>query len=441
MLTAAISAVTTPARPGRAQPPAQRNAGEAPVAVWPSGPLDVIAAFASPIDGPTASALVGQDIPYFDPAPNVAGRASATVPLGSLHIVGVQLGDDGRTLKLATDPHPRQARYVLPLKFLRSGGFAANAGYSLAGVEAAWTKDGADADPEPAWTLWWPSLDTDATLTVTKRSKPPETAWADLARPGRLVLTTLIRFTPGDITLRVESSEPIEEAILGEAVADLTPAPEGQKLHVATLKSPARAEPLFFSITCRTGQTAKPLALKTTFRLNDDKPDRTIGGEQLTLPWAPPLPASTPIAAVPDLAGGDPVRGRAVFYGEQSRCSQCHAVRGEGGKIGPDLTDISKKSRAEIYRSIAAPSDAIEPEFLSYTVATRAGQVMVGVVRAEGADAIRVTDTNARVTQVTRAQIQQIRPSANSIMPVGLTGVLGEPSVRDLIAFLTAKAP
>jgi putative heme-binding domain-containing protein len=147
---------------------------------------------------------------------------------------------------------------------------------------------------------------------------------------------------------------------------------------------------------------------------------------------------------VPDLSGGDPDRGRAIFLGDQARCSQCHAFRGQGGKAGPDLTEIGRKSRAEIYRAIAVPSAAIEPDYTSYTVATRDGQVVAGVVRAEGADAIRVVDTSARATIVSRNQIREIRPSATSIMPAGLAAALGDSSVRDLIAYLTsppASAP
>src|SRR5207244_11626447 len=118
--------------------------------------------------------------------------------------------------------------------------------------------------------------------------------------------------------------------------------------------------------------------------------------------------------------------------------AQCHTFSGRGGKVGPDLTDIGRKGRAEIYRDIAAPSAAIEPDYTSYTVATREGQVVVGVVRAEGADAIRVTDTNAHATIVRRGEIQEIRPSATSIMPPGLAAALGDAAVRDLIAFLVS---
>ena len=113
-----------------------------------------------------------------------------------------------------------------------------------------------------------------------------------------------------------------------------------------------------------------------------------------------------------------------------------NAIRfgGRGGTVGPDLTDIGRKGKEHIYRSIAAPSAEIAPDYLPYTVATRDGRVLAGVVRAEGADAIRVTDTNAKTTTLRREEIDQIRPSGTSIMPVGLAGGLGEAGVRDLIA-------
>ena len=120
---------------------------------------------------------------------------------------------------------------------------------------------------------------------------------------------------------------------------------------------------------------------------------------------------------------------------------QCHAFRGQGGKVGPDLTEVGRKGRAEIYRSIAAPSASIEPDYLSYTLATKAGQVVVGVVRAEGPDTVHVTDTNAHTTVIRREEIREIRPSATSIMPPGLASALGDATVRDLIAFLTSSEP
>ena len=65
------------------------------------------------------------------------------------------------------------------------------------------------------------------------------------------------------------------------------------------------------------------------------------------MPWAPlpPEAAAQAPLVLPDLSGGDPARGQALFSGEQARCSQCHTFRGKGGTVGPDLTEIGKKGR------------------------------------------------------------------------------------------------
>jgi putative heme-binding domain-containing protein len=71
-----------------------------------------------------------------------------------------------------------------------------------------------------------------------------------------------------------------------------------------------------------------------------------------------------------------------------------------------------------------------------YTVSARDGRVVAGLVRAEGPDAIRVTDINAMTTTLRRDEIDQIRPSSTSIMPVGLAAAIGPDGLRDLMAYL-----
>ena len=95
------------------------------------------------------------------------------------------------------------------------------------------------------------------------------------------------------------------------------------------------------------------------------------------------------------------------------------------------------------WRSTAtSPSRArVYPYFVPYTVALKDGRVLVGTVRAEGASAIKVTDTEAKAIVVPRADVEDVRPSATSIMPVGLAGAIGEARLRDLVAFLTSPGP
>lgn len=422
----------------RGAAPANAEAPSRPVAVWPPGPLEVIAAFEQPVAPAAAQSMVGRTIAYED---TPTDRPAAPGPAGRLRIVGARLRDDGRTLLLATDPHPRPARYLLPLPGDRPGSESktnAAVPYDLSGAEAVWS-EGDLPGGEPRWSGWWPSLDLDATRKLTLGSRPHETGWALLAGSGRLVLSSWVRLPAGKATVRIESTGPIEEALLGDAQAAGQAAGTDNRFR-AELTAESRGEPLFFTSTVRTGAGNRPFWFKATYRMAGETADRPLDRDRLLLPWAPTSSGAATAAplAIPDLSGGDPARGRTLFRGDQSRCSQCHLFRGEGGQVGPDLTEIATKGRAEIYRSIAAPSAAIAPDYTTYTVATKDGQVLSGVVRADGPDAIRVTDTNAKSTTVRRDQVQEIRPSATSIMPPGLAAALGDSAVRDLIAYLTS---
>jgi putative heme-binding domain-containing protein len=446
-----------------AQPGGVVQRVDGPAAIWAAGPLEVVAAFPAPVDPNRAKALVGQRISYFDfvepdkeanvqlarrepRPPEILDGRLADRPTGALQIVGVRLADSGRTLMIATDPHPRMGRYVLPMGVLElSAGSKQRPGsevsYDLCGVEWVWGPAAADPGEEPKAKGWWPSLDLETTRRQTKGSQPHEECMALLSQPGRLVLSTQLRLPEGTATVRLESTGSIEEATLGDTQGEPSVAKAPDELHRAELNVESKAEPVFLSFTVKTGQNRRPFALKVSYRMGGDKADRVLTRRQVIVPWAPVPPAQSATAplVVPDLSGGDVARGQTLFSGEQARCSQCHTFRGQGGKIGPDLTDVGRKGRAEIYRNIAAPSAVIEADYTTYTVAANDGQVLVGVVRAEGAQAIRVTDTNAKSTVIARAQIQQIRPSATSIMPVGLAATLGDAAVRDLIAFLTTS--
>jgi putative heme-binding domain-containing protein len=422
-------------RTGTAQSVTATRLENRPFAVWASGPLEVIAAFGQPVEPTRPRSLVGKDIPFFETNASNAGRFASPTPIGTIHIAGTQLTDGGRTLILATDPHPRAASYVLPVSTADN----AHVSYDLSGVEASWIAEEDPADA-PQWSGWWPRLDSDSLRVLSRGSKPHDEGLARLSKRGRLVLSTLLRLPAGSVKLRLEASGPIDEAIIGDIQSERADPVSKAKTHLVALTVESKGDPLFLTTTLQTGTDDRPFGFKATYRVGDETNDHPLGSDRSTLPWVPIMPDAA-IAAplvVPDLSGGNPARGRNIFFGDQARCSLCHLSRGQGNKVGPDLTNISVKGRAEIFRSIATPSATIEPAYTSYTVATTDGQVVVGLVRAEGFDTVKVTDTNARATIIPRKQIEQIRPSATSVMPVGLTGALGTDAIRDLIAYLSS---
>lgn len=399
---------------------------EAPrvVAAWPSGPLEVRVAFASPVDPGVAEAQVGGEIPFASSSDPGASR-------GTLRIAGASLADDGRTLVLATDPHPFAARYALNLRDLRApGGPPARVDrpYDLSGVEAEFAPD----DGDKLGPLWLPTLDLDIARERTVGSASHEAFFKKLGAPGLLTLRTLVATPKGATALTLRSTAPIRDPVFRGRGPEAVESKDGQT--IATFPITPSDSPGELALDLRTGQGQGPPALLATLK------GAALREDAYSLPWspAPQATAAEPRAVPRELLGGDAKRGEAVFFSENAKCSACHQMRGKGGKVGPDLSEVFKKGAATVHRDVLEPSAVIAPDYIPYTVSTKDGRVLAGIVRADGADAIAVTDTEAKATRVLRAEIDDIRPSATSIMPVGLPGAIGEAGMRDLLAYLTA---
>jgi len=408
---------------------------------WASGPLEVVVALPKPADDASAAALVGRSIPYYPEGPGAPLPDASAEPLGALKIAGARAEDGGRTLVLATDPHPLPARYVLDLTGVAGLGRVV---YTLGGVEAAWF-EGDEPGPEPAWTAWLDAPDVDGFRRLGAIDGNPRLLRRaeDVRKAGSLRLDGLaILPAPGQAEVTIESDAPVVEALFGDGE------PEGGIEAVdgggSRMKFPVGdgSQPAFFSLAVKTGPDLPTRPLRVRYAAGgggpaDPKPIRFL------LPWAPTaLAASEPQPMeIPDFAGGDPAKGEEVFFSKEALCSQCHVVKGKGGQVGPDLSTIGRKGAEYLYRSLAAPSEAIVPDFVTYTVSMKDGRVAAGVVRAEGPDAIRVIDTEAKSTTIKHDEIEDLRAGATSIMPVGLVPVLGEARLRDLMAYLATLQP
>ena len=73
-------------------------------------------------------------------------------------------------------------------------------------------------------------------------------------------------------------------------------------------------------------------------------------------------------------AEGDPAAGAAFFFGSGG-CGSCHAVAGEGGFLGPDLTALARNSNLErITRALHDPASAATARLPLFVRATDLGR-------------------------------------------------------------------
>ena len=135
---------------------------------------------------------------------------------------------------------------------------------------------------------------------------------------------------------------------------------------------------------------------------------------------------------------GEPARGHEVFT---RICAVCHALFGEGGKVGPDLTHANRADREYLLDSIVDPSAAIRKEYLAYEVETRDGRMLSGVIAEQSGGTLSLATSTGERIVVPQGQIVSLRESAVSLMPEDLVKPLKPQELRDLFSYLQSKNP
>jgi putative heme-binding domain-containing protein len=133
---------------------------------------------------------------------------------------------------------------------------------------------------------------------------------------------------------------------------------------------------------------------------------------------------------------GELATGHKLFM---KHCGVCHTLHGEGQKIGPDLTSADRKNRESLLLNILDPSGTIRPEFISQTAVLVDGRVLTGLVTESDAARLTIVDAKQQKTVVERSEIEQIEPSAISLMPDGLLQQLSEQELRDLFRYIQSE--
>jgi putative membrane-bound dehydrogenase-like protein len=132
-------------------------------------------------------------------------------------------------------------------------------------------------------------------------------------------------------------------------------------------------------------------------------------------------------------AAGAPDAGKVLF---KKHCATCHALHGEGEKIGPDLTIANRQDQAALLASIVDPSAVIRREYFSYVVTTTSGRVISGLIaEQDGATLTLLTSDNQRI-QLRRDEIDEIIESNVSQMPEKILNNLTPQELRDLFSYL-----
>jgi quinoprotein glucose dehydrogenase len=137
------------------------------------------------------------------------------------------------------------------------------------------------------------------------------------------------------------------------------------------------------------------------------------------------------------VVGGDARRGRRLFLANAAaECTRCHAIRGRGTDVGPELTDIGAVlSREELLDALIAPNRRIAPGFGLVGITLESGERIDGILHEEtDAEVTLLVGDPPTERQIPKAEIAQRTDPVSAMPPLGLT--LAPRDVRDLVAFL-----
>lgn len=136
------------------------------------------------------------------------------------------------------------------------------------------------------------------------------------------------------------------------------------------------------------------------------------------------------------LQGGDPNRGRQIFYRNQNaQCMKCHAYDDRGGNAGPRLNGVAGRiSREQILESLISPSTRLAPGFGMVTLELKDGKKLTGVLRGENKTGLKVKAGLEPEQTIPNDQIAKKSYSPSS-MP-DMKAVLSKKEIRDLVSFL-----
>jgi putative heme-binding domain-containing protein len=134
---------------------------------------------------------------------------------------------------------------------------------------------------------------------------------------------------------------------------------------------------------------------------------------------------------------GNPERGKALFASSTARCAICHKVHGQGGDVGPDLSQIGGKfDRPHLIESILDPSAEILQGYHTTVIQTKSGRVFTGIVKSESSRAVTLLEVEGKQRIVPLHVIESREVSKGSLMPAGLADEMTPAEFTDLIEYL-----
>ena len=137
---------------------------------------------------------------------------------------------------------------------------------------------------------------------------------------------------------------------------------------------------------------------------------------------------------------GDPKAGETLFFGNMG-CSNCHMIRGRGGKMGPDLSDAGLQNYVlQLKEGVLEPNKRITPGYDPVRVVTESGETIEGVAKNYTNYSMQLIDRRGKLHLLETRNLREIIFLKNTWMPSNLTTRFSEDEIQNVLAYLSRQA-
>ena len=136
---------------------------------------------------------------------------------------------------------------------------------------------------------------------------------------------------------------------------------------------------------------------------------------------------------------GDPEAGGEIFFGKGG-CTKCHMIRGQGGLLGPDLSDAgSWGKQVRLREAIEDANKRISEGFAPVVVKLKDGSEISGVAKNFSNYSMQVLDAGGKLHLLPKANLESVVFRAKSWMPDDYAERLSATEIDDAISFLSRQ--
>jgi putative heme-binding domain-containing protein len=125
--------------------------------------------------------------------------------------------------------------------------------------------------------------------------------------------------------------------------------------------------------------------------------------------------------------------GKKMFV---QHCSTCHKIDNVGTSVGPDISDARDQTFDKLLISILDPNRVIDANYFRYVCQTTDGTLVDGLMEESSQENIVLRLQNGNRVSVPRDEIQDLKATGVSLMPVGFEAQLSPEAMNDLIAYI-----